>query len=63
MFHVFFKVGDVNVLLADDGEFVFILHGVKSGVTKESDHGDEKLGADDVHFRVAMGDVYDTGII
>lgn len=58
-----FKVGDVEVLAADEGKFALVSEGVLGGVAKEGDHGNEKLGADDIHFGEAMRGVDDAGVV
>ena len=61
--HVLFKISDVDILIFDDGEFVFVFEGIEGGVSKESNHGDKKLRPYHIHFGIAVGNIDDAGII
>ena len=61
--HFVFKVGDVDVLLPDEGQFLFGFDRVHGGVAKQGDHGNKKLGPDDVHLFISIRNVHDAGVV
>lgn len=62
-FHILFKMRDVNILVLDGDELVFVVYGIEGGVAKKGDDRNEKLGADDVHLGVAVRNVDDARVV
>ena len=61
--YLFFKVGDVNLLTLYSSECCFIFQGIQGCIAKQGDDGDEKLGTNDIHLRVTIENIHDSGIV
>ena len=57
------EVGHNDALAAGNGELPLVFHSLLGRIHQEGDDSLEELGTDDVHLRVAMGDIHDAAIV
>ena len=62
-FQLALEVGHIDALAACDSKLALVVDGLLGGVHQKGDDGFEELGADDVHLRVAMGDIHNTTVV
>ena len=60
---ILFKVGNIDILISDDRQFLLILKRILRCITKKCDDRDEALRPYDIHLVIAVGNIDDTGVI
>ena len=60
---VLFKVGNIDILVFYDRQFLLILKRILRGIAKKCDDRDEALRTYHIHLLIAIGNIDDTGII
>ena len=58
-----FEVGDVDALRLDERKLRLVFQRVHRGIPEQRDDGNEKLRPHDVHFRITMENVDDSGVV
>ena len=62
-FQLALEVGHIDALATCDCKLALVVYGLLGSAHQEGDDGLEELGTDDVHLRVAVGNIHDTAVV
>lgn len=61
--HVFLKIADVNLLIANALKLLPVLQGIFRRIPQKRDHRDKKLRTNDIHLWILIGHIHNTVVV